>query len=122
MVTAALVTIASVNFDLLVDFYSQFLEVTPDQYISGVYAEFSLSGLRLGIFCPQSSHRDEFGNPYQSGLSLCFEVDSLEQSIDRLSQLGYPPLGQITIADHGREIYCYDPDGNRLILHQTGSI
>jgi predicted enzyme related to lactoylglutathione lyase len=119
MPTAALVTIASVNFDRVVSFYTQFLELNPDRFIPAVYAEFSIAGLRLGIFCPKPSNRDEFGQPHQSGMSLCLEVASLEGSIDRLSDLGYPPPGQITTASHGREIYAYDPDGNRLILHQS---
>jgi predicted enzyme related to lactoylglutathione lyase len=121
MFTAALVTIASVNFDLVVDFYTQFLGFAPDRYIPNIYAEFPIAGMRLGIFCPHPSHRDEFGSPSQSGMSLCLEVDSLERSIDRLCQLGYPPPGQIITASHGREIYCYDPDGNRSILHQASS-
>ena len=55
-------------------------------------------------------------------MSLCLEVVSLEDSIDRLAHLGYPPRGPITIASHGREIYADDPDGNRLILHQSVEI
>jgi predicted enzyme related to lactoylglutathione lyase len=121
MLTAALVTIASVNFNLVVDFYTQFLGSAPDKYIPDVYAEFPIAGVRLGIFCPKPSNRAEFAYPHQSGMSLCLEVDSLERSIDKLSQLGYPPSGQITTASHGREIYAYDPDGNRLILHQAAS-
>ncbi len=119
MLTSALVTIASINFDSIVDFYTQFLGSAPQSHMPSVYAEFSIAGLRLGIFCPKSSHRDEFGQPSQSGLSLCLEVESLEHSIDRLSQLGYPPPGEITTASHGREIYAYDPDGNRIVLHQS---
>ena len=84
-----------------------------------VYAEFSIAGLRLGIFAPKSSNQSEFSQPRQSGLSICLEVESLERSIDTLAQLGYPPSGKITTASHGREIYAYDPDGNRLILHQN---
>jgi predicted enzyme related to lactoylglutathione lyase len=121
MVTSALVTIASINFDVVVDFYTQFLGSAPDRYIPRSYAEFSISGIQLGIFCPQPSHRDEFSHPSQSGMSLCLEVAILEHSIDKLTQLGYPPPGQITTASHGREIYAYDPDGNRLILHQSAS-
>ncbi len=119
MFTQAFVTIASVNFDVIVDFYTQFLEFTPQPYLPQVYAEFSIAGLRLGIFAPKSSNQAEFGQPSNSGMSLCLEVDSLECSINRLSNLGYPPPGQITTASHGREIYAYDPDGNRLILHQS---
>jgi predicted enzyme related to lactoylglutathione lyase len=119
MFATALVTIASVNFDRIVDFYTKFLVSTPQPYIPQVYAEFVVVDLRLGIFAPKSSHRSEFGQSSNSGLSLCLEVDHLEQTIDRLSQLGYPPPGQIITAAHGREIYAYDPDGNRLILHQS---
>jgi predicted enzyme related to lactoylglutathione lyase len=127
MLTSALVTIASVNFDSVVDFYTKFLESTPVPYIPNVYAEFSLSGLRLGIFCPKASHQSCFGvatptessQPSPSAMSLCLEVASLENSIDTLTLLGYPPPGEITTASHGREIYAYDPDGNRLILHQS---
>jgi catechol 2,3-dioxygenase-like lactoylglutathione lyase family enzyme len=119
MFTTAFVTIATVNFDLLVDFYTRFLGSAPQPYIPQVYAEYSLDGLRLGIFAPKSSNRAEFSQPSQSGMSLCLEVVSLEGSIDLLAQLGYAPSGTITTASHGREIYAYDPDGNRLILHQS---
>ncbi len=121
MLSAALVTIASVNFDRVVDFYTQFLGSAPHRYLPHVYAEFAIDSLRLGIFCPKPDNQAEFGHPNHSGMSLCLEVDSLERSIDKLSQLGYPPSGQITTASHGREIYAYDPDGNRLILHQSAS-
>jgi predicted enzyme related to lactoylglutathione lyase len=119
MVSDAFVTIASIHFDRVVEFYTQFLESAPDRYIPNVYAEFPIAGLRLGIFCPKSSNQAEFGHPSQSGMSLCLEVDNLEDSIAKLARLGYAPTSQITIASHGREIYAYDPDGNRLILHQA---
>ena len=119
MISSALVTIASVNFDSVVDFYTKFLGVAPQPYRPDVYAQFDFSGLRLGIFCPKASNRSEFGQPHQSGMSLCLEVVSLERSIATLIRLGYPPPGVITTAAHGREIYAYDPDGNRLILHQS---
>lgn len=120
MLTSALVTIASNNFDAVVDFYTKFLEISPQPYRAHVYAEFGLPGLRLGIFCPKASNRPEFGQSRQSGMSICLEVvESLESAIDNLTRLGYPPPGDITTASHGREIYAYDPDGNRLILHQS---
>jgi predicted enzyme related to lactoylglutathione lyase len=119
MFTAALVTIASANFDRVVDFYTQLLAAAPQAYIPSVYAEYVIAGLRLGIFCPQASNQAEFSQPSQSGLSLCLEVENLEQAIAKLAQIGYPVFGQISTASHGREIYAYDPDGNRLILHQA---
>ncbi|KZL48402.1 glyoxalase [Nodularia spumigena CENA596] len=116
--TEALVTIASVNFDKLVDFYTQLLNKKPTSLIPKVYAEFQLPGVRLGIFQPQKNHRSEFANSANSQMSLCLEVSNLEQAIAHLAKLGYPPPGEISTASHGREIYAYDPEGNRLILHQ----
>jgi predicted enzyme related to lactoylglutathione lyase len=119
MLTSALVTIASSNFDRVVEFYTKFLEISPQPYRANVYAEFDLCGLRLGIFCPKASNRSEFSHPQQSGMSICLEVENLESAIDSLTALGYPPPGEIITASHGREIYAYDPDSNRLILHQS---
>jgi hypothetical protein len=103
----------------LVQFYAQLLEQEPKSYIPKVYAEFQLSGLRLGIFNPKENHRAEFEHSAQSSMSLCLEVNDLEEAIAHLTRLGYPPPGEITTASHGREIYAYDPDRNRLILHQS---
>ena len=46
-------------------------------------------------------------------------MNNLETAISHLTSLGYPPPGEISTASHGQEIYAYDPDGNRLILHQS---
>ncbi len=119
MITNAFVTIATINFDLVVNFYTQFLGSQPQPYLPGGYAEFSIVGLRLGIFAPKASHRGEFSQPSQSGMSICLEVENLESAIDLLTKIGYCPAGEITTASHGREIYAKDPDGNRLILHQN---
>lgn len=112
------VTLADANSERLVQFYTQFLQLEPHLYIPHMYAEFQLPGLRLGIFKPQPIHVKEFSQSDFSGMSLCLEVNDLEAAIDRLKKLGYPPPGEILTASHGREIYAYDPAGNRLILHQ----
>nr|WP_289501139.1 hypothetical protein [Gloeocapsopsis sp. IPPAS B-1203] len=52
-------------------------------------------------------------------MSLCLEVSDLENAVAHLTSLGYPPLGETLTASHGKEIYAYDPQGNRLILHQS---
>ena len=119
--TAAFATLAATDMDTLVGFYAQLLAQEPKLYIPDVYAEFQLSGLRLGIFKPKENHRVEFENSTQSGMSLCLEVDDLEKAIAHLTSIGYPPPGEITTASHGREIYAYDPANNRLILHQSKS-
>ncbi|MBA2747243.1 MAG: hypothetical protein H0U45_00545 [Tatlockia sp.] len=52
-------------------------------------------------------------------MSLCLEVEDLASAIAYLINIGYPPPGEIVTASHGKEIYACDPDGNRLILHQS---
>jgi predicted enzyme related to lactoylglutathione lyase len=117
--TDAFVTLAAADAETLVRFYSKLLDCQPNPYIPNVYAEFQLSGLRLGIFKPKQNNLQEFENSAQSGMSLCLEVENLEDAIAHLTSMGYPPPGEITTASHGREIYAYDPVGNRLILHQS---
>lgn len=103
--------------DNLVSFYRGLFEQDPAVWRPGIYAEFALPGLRLGIFQPQAADQAEFEGQAGS-ISLCLEVSPLEAAIERLSHLGYPPPGSIMTTSHGREIYAYDPAGNRLILHE----
>lgn len=120
---SALVTLSARNFTQLVSFYQQFFQQELHIFLPNSYAEFQLPNLRLGIFKhKQANGRGETTAnrqliPY--GFSLCLEVENLEESIDHLSQLGYPPSGEIITASHGREIYAYDPEENWLILHQS---
>ena len=116
----AFITIATDNLQLLVDFYSQILQQQPEIYRSAVYAEFQLMEIRLAIFQPQLERQSEFNN-LGSSISICLEVEQLEQAIAVMSELGCPPPGDIIEASHGREIYAYDPAGNRLILHQSST-
>lgn len=113
----ALVTLASINIENLVTFYIDLLG-KPKTHIPNVYAQFELPGLRLGIFKPKETNLQEFESA-KSRMSLCLEVTDLEDAIAHITTLGYPPPGEILTASHGREIYAYDPEGNRLILHQV---
>ena len=116
---SVIVTIATVNFDNIVSFYTQLLEQKPKKLIPHIYAEFDIAGLKLGIFKPKSTNESEFVVNSQSPLSLCLEVNNLETAISHLTSLGCTSQRGISIASHGQEIYAYDPDGNRLILHQS---
>lgn len=111
-------TISSNNLELLTNFYSQIFARPPEVYRPLVYTEFRLSQFRLGIFQPQATRQQEFQN-CGSSMSLCIEVPDLPQAIATLTDMGYPPPGEIIKASHGQEIYAYDPEGNRLILHQS---
>jgi len=117
-ITDSLVTLASTNLEKLVNFYTDILSQQPTKYIPNVYAEFQLPGVKIGIFKPKPTHQAEFANATQSKMSLCLEVKNLENAIAHLTDLGYPPTGEITTASHGQEIYIHDIDGNRIILHQ----
>lgn len=119
--SGALVTLAAVDIEKIVSFYTQLLNQEPSICIPNVYAEFQLPGVKLGIFRPKETHRQEFENSHlaKGSMSLCLEVSNLEGAIAHLTALGYPPSGEIITASHGREIYASDPAGNRLILHQT---
>lgn len=116
---SSLITLADLDREVLVKFYTKFLDLEPNPYIPNSYAEFQLPGLRLGIFKPKDSHKWEFANRAKTGMSLCLEVSDIETAIARIWALGYPPPGEIVTASHGREIYAFDPAGNRLILHQS---
>jgi hypothetical protein len=96
--TALFVALADLDGHTLTRFYQALLEQDPVVDIPDVYAEFVLSGMRIGLFKPSNTHRTEFAS---------------------LSSLGYPPPGEIQHTSHGREIYGYDPQGNRLILHEA---
>ncbi|WP_019504952.1 VOC family protein [Pleurocapsa sp. PCC 7319] len=114
------ITIGTNDIQYLVDFYSQLLQQKPNIYRPLVYAEFKLKNLRIGIFKPKPEHQAEFHN-LGSSISICLEVEDLDQAIATLTEMGYPPPGKIIEASHGKEIYAYDPTGNRLIVHQSVS-
>jgi hypothetical protein len=117
--TTCFVAIADLDGHTLTRFYQALLEQDPAVDIPDVYAEFVLSGMRIGLFKPSNTHRTEFASLSSGSMSLCIEVESIESAIAHLTTLGYPPPGPIQHTSHGREIYGYDPQGNRLILHEA---
>lgn len=115
-----MLTLASESFEELVKFYQMLLGQTPHLYAPENYAEFAIpGGLHLAIFTPRQDHRQEFAAQSSGGMSLCLEVGDLERAIAHLESLEISTSGLIVQASHGREIYAYDPDGNRLILYQS---
>lgn len=124
--SAALVTIAAIDFDRLLTFYATLLQQAPQSYQPNVYGRFKVAGLDLGIFKPKTSNTPEFISQGGGAVSLCLSVDNLEVVLAYLAAAGYPQTTTVLTASHGREIYVYDPDGNRIILHQsdklTGSV
>lgn len=117
-IQTALVAIATLELKQLIEFYTQLFRQEPAVYIPDVYGEFNLVGLRLGLFKPGLSQQSEFVNSDRGTVSICLEVDELEVAIAELAALGCAS-GEILTASHGREVYAYDPAGNRLILHQS---
>lgn len=117
----AYVVLASADLNRLVSFYGELLGQAANPNWPDRYAEFRLGNLRLGLFQPQPDNLPEFQAITSGGMSVCLEVEDLDAAIAHFTHLGYPPPGPIRTASHGREIYAYDPDGNRLILHQASS-
>jgi predicted enzyme related to lactoylglutathione lyase len=114
----AFVVFASGDIAKLTSFYTKILGQIPKKHIPNIYTEFQLPGVKLGIFKPKSDHELEFSNSNHSKMSLCLEVENLENAIAYLKKLDCTIAQKITIASHGREIYAFDPDGNRIILHE----
>ena len=121
MVQASAVFVALADFDgrRLKAFYRALLDLEPAIDIPQVYTEFQLPQLRIGLFRPNVAHQAEFLGASSGGMSLCLEVGNLEAAVEQLTQLGCPPPETIRQASHGREIYAYDPCGNRLIFHES---
>ena len=115
----AFVALATCQVNDAAQFYEALFDRPPQAFVADRYAEFALPGCKLALFQPQKPDADEFAHPAGSAMSLCLEVTDLEWAIAHLTQLGYPPPGVIQTASHGQEVYAYDPDGNRLILHQS---
>lgn len=115
----AFVAIATPNLNETAKFYEALMHQPPEVFVADSYAEFLISGLKVGLFRPKEAHQAQFANPKGAPISLCLEVDDLEGAIAHLKKLGCPPPGEVQEASHGREIYAYDPDGNRLILHES---
>jgi len=71
--TEALVTLAAIEPEKLVFFYSQLLGQEPKPYILNVYGV-STAWSALGIFKPKHTNQSEFENLVKNGMSLCLEV------------------------------------------------
>lgn len=118
--TEAFVALGSIKLDKLVAFYTKLFGQNPQPYQPKTYAEYQLPGLRLAIFVPKPDHQLEFGQSKQfktGSMSVCLQVSDLEQVIRELAVMNYP-VGNIITASHGKELYIYDPDGNRLIFYE----
>lgn len=116
----AFVALSSLQLARQIRFYSELLQMEPTVETHS-YAEFRLAGLQIAIFVPKADNADEFKADSSGAMSLCLEVADLEAAIAHLKNIGHPPSGDIMQTSHGQEIYAYDPDGNRLILHQSPS-
>ncbi|MBW4418194.1 MAG: hypothetical protein KME13_03075 [Myxacorys californica WJT36-NPBG1] len=114
-ISRALTTIAAFNVEQSVTFYGQLLSQGATAHLPNVYAEFQIKDIRLGIYKPRDA--ESLLSPHPA-ISLCLEVEDLDDAIAHLTSLGYPPPGAILHPSHGREIYAYDPDGNRIILYE----
>lgn len=112
------ITLAAVNLEAIVSFYTKILGQDPDFYQIDRYAEFNLHHCRLGMFKPQLDQEFRFAPTSTSPMSLCLTVTDLEAARMRLKEAG-ASLGNTIVSSHGQEIDAYDPLGNRIILYQS---
>jgi predicted enzyme related to lactoylglutathione lyase len=112
----AFVSIAAIDWHKSVAFYQALSQAPPIVLMADRYAEFELAGLRIGIYSPRRIEQ-VFPDPHPR-LSLCLEVRRLEAALEHLRDLGELIPSGIHQVSHGREVYAYDPDGNRLILYE----
>lgn len=111
-------TLASPNLERLVPFYQALFHQPPQPYQPGRYAEFHLPALTLALFQPAADQGESFAASPHPTLALCFEVPSLTLALATCTALGCTAPAPIRHASHGQEVYVYDPDGNRIILHE----
>ncbi len=117
----AFVALATANFEQTVAFYQTLLEQSPKPFMAERYAEFQLGeSLGLAIFPPKPDQQEEFTLTSAGPLSLCLEVADLEGAIAHLDAQTCPH-SEVFTASHGREVYAYDPQGNRLIIYQPNA-
>lgn len=121
-----MLTLSTANLTRLRNFYCALLGQVPSFEFPNTYVEFQIGYFRFGIFQPKPENASEFAAPTSGAMSLCLEVDSVEGAIAAVEKAygaiaAIPPRlpSPITTASHGREAYAYDPDGNRLILHES---
>jgi predicted enzyme related to lactoylglutathione lyase len=114
--TRAFVTLAAPQWERSIAFYSQLLNQEPHGLQADRYGAFDLGSWKLAIYRPKREELEPPGT--YPALSLCFQVPDLDETLTHLAKLNLDPPGPIQAASHGREVYLYDPDGNRIILYE----
>ncbi|NJM46152.1 MAG: VOC family protein [Alkalinema sp. RU_4_3] len=114
--TQAFVTLAAPQWDRSIAFYSQLLAQEPEGLQTDRYGAFDLGGWKLAIYRPKLEEQEPPA-AYPT-LSLCFQVPNLDETLVYLATLNMEDPGPIQQVSHGREVYLYDPDGNRIILYE----
>lgn len=101
-----LVSIATADLARLEAFYTALFKAPPQFWQGDRYCEYHVANLRLGLY---SSNNSRFVT-VASAMSLCVQVAELEPWLT--------PDMVVKTASHGREVEVYDPDGNRIVLHE----
>jgi predicted enzyme related to lactoylglutathione lyase len=113
--TRAFITLAAPQWGRSIAFYRQLLNQEPEALQADRYGAFDLGSWKMAIYRPKLEELEPPGT--YPALSLCFQVPDLDQTLVHLANLNLDP-GPIQTVSHGREVYLYDPDGNRIILYE----
>lgn len=110
----SLITVAVMDWQQSLTFYRNLLQLEPQVLQPGRYAEFRLADCTISLYKPRLEETPTAeGNPYPS-LGICLHVDSLQAALAQLNLVNHG----IQASSHGREVYLYDPNGNRIILYE----
>jgi predicted enzyme related to lactoylglutathione lyase len=111
-----LMSIPTPNLPQLRQFYQDLLQVTPLVVLGEKYVEFELLGARLALY-HQRSEQNLQVHP-EGSISLCLQVTSLEAMLKSFEPQS---ISEVRVAFHGREVDIWDPDGNRIVLHEPSA-
>jgi predicted enzyme related to lactoylglutathione lyase len=112
MLGAATATVMVDDLDRAIAFYVDTLGLTAGPRYGPHYAEVHASGLKLGLH-PRREEDHDLG---EGNLSIGFTVESIDDTVEKLSQSGVSFTREDT--DVNRLAFFRDPDGTPLYLYQ----
>ncbi len=108
------VILASVNPQKLAEFYGSVFDVEFERELHGGLVEhfgIDIGEIHLGIHPPENLGKSEVGN---SSVSIAYNVDSLSEILQRLSNLGATEVTPPHDEGFGMVATYQDPEGNQF--------
>ncbi len=118
VISLSLVVIRSANIEAALNFYRVIgLNFVQEQHGSGViHYSCDLNGIVLEIYPLQASSPIESETKHTTMLG--FEVESLDETLSKLNELGIAPKGTPKSSEYGRWVNVADPDGRKIQINE----